>query len=201
MAEIGTKTVEDAARELAGNWAKWDSFVWHRRRELDDPDSWSVIYTQHRDSGLLAVSNASVIAEKLAPFADGDDPDVVAGRHDHWACGWTDGYSIRVYRDGRITDAFRAYHELAEQMADYPVLDESDYSQREYDATLANITDAAYRLKHEYALPVGWECSVFSWCWDNNPSAVDNRDDQGGYPSEQALRQAFEALGYKPAND
>ena len=197
MTEAGTMTLEDAAAELAGNWKKFDSFAWFRRRELADPDAWAVVYTRHRDSGLLDQSNAAVVAGKLDPFTDGDDPDVVAESHGHWAVGYIDGFSIRVFKGGEITDAFRAYHALAERMADYPILDEADYSQREYDATLANIADAAHRLKHEYALPDGWEDDVFSWFCDHNQGAVENRDDQGGYPSEDDLRGVFDALGYE----
>jgi hypothetical protein len=88
------------------------------------------------------------------------------------------------------------YHELAEQMDNYPVLDESDYSEREYEATLENIADAARSLKHDYDLPDGWESAVFSWFWEHNQSAVENRDDQGGYPSEDDLEEAFAALSY-----
>ena len=117
--------------------------------------------------------------------------------HGHWAVGHIDGFSIRVFKDGEITPAFRTYHALAERMANYPILDESDYSQKEYDATLANITHAAHRLRHEYALPDGWEGDVFSWFWDHDQRAVENRDDQGGYPSEDDLRSAFDALGYE----
>jgi hypothetical protein len=201
MTDAGQMTLEDAAAELVGNWKKFDSFAWFRRRELADPDSWAVVYTHHRDSGLLAQSNAEVITKKLEPFTDGDDPDVVMESHSHWAVGYIDGFSIRVFKDGEITDAFRAYHELAERMANYPVLDETDYSQKEYDATLANITDAAHRLKHEYALPEGWEGDVFSWFWDHNQRAVENRDDQGGYPSEDHLREAFDGLGYEQIQD
>ena len=114
----------------------------------------------------------------------------------HWAVGWIDGYAIRVFRDGQITDAFKAYHELSAQLADYPILDEEDYSNREYEATLENIADAAWRLKGDYDLPDGWESQVFSWLWDHEQRELENRDDQGGYPSEEALQRAFEALGF-----
>jgi hypothetical protein len=201
MTEAGSMTVEDAAAESAGNWERFESFAWLRRRELADPDAWAVVYTHHRDSGLLDVSNAGVITKKLEPFTDGDDPDVVFESHGHWAVGHIDGFSVRVFKDGEITDAFRTLHELAERMANYPILGETDYSQREYDAALENITHAAYRLKHEYALPDGWEGNVFSWFWENNSSAVENRDDQGGYPSEDDLLSVFDALGYEQIAD
>jgi hypothetical protein len=34
--------VEAAARELAGNWRRFDSFAWHRAYVLDDADRWMV---------------------------------------------------------------------------------------------------------------------------------------------------------------
>jgi hypothetical protein len=194
---IGEMTIEDAVREAAGNWRRFTCFVWDRDRELDDPDEWAILYTHNRDSGLLDLSNAEAISEALTPFADSDDPDVVFETHSHWAVGHVDGFSIRVLRDGEITDAFRTYHELAERLADYPVLDESDYGEREYVATVENITDTAWRLKGEYELPEGWECDVYSWFWDHRQRAVENRDDQGGYPEEDDLRAAFDALGYE----
>ena len=39
--------------------------------------------------------------------------------HNHWAVGWVDGYAIRVYRDGKITEAFRTWHDLQARMNDY----------------------------------------------------------------------------------
>ena len=105
--------------------------------------------------------------------------------------------SIRVFRRGRTTKAFRAYHKLAQRLAEYPVLDEADYSSREYKATLENLPDAAWRLKNEYDLPEGWPEAVYRWLSDHDSSAVESRDDQGGYPTEDQLRAAFDALGYE----
>jgi len=65
------------------------------------------------------------------------------------------------------------------------------------EATIENITDAAWRLKREYALPEGWKSDVYSWLSDHRSGEVENKDDQGGYPSEDALRDAFTALGYR----
>ena len=116
--------------------------------------------------------------------------------HNHWAVGHIDGFSIRVFRNGEITDAFTKYHELTERLADYPILDEEDYSQREFDATVENLTDAVWRLKDEYDLPQDWESDVFDWLSNNNCGAIENVDDQGGYPEEDELRQAFDALDF-----
>ncbi len=195
---LGTMTLEDAAKEAAGNWKKFDSFVWWREREMDDADRWAIVYTSNRDSGLIDQSNSAVIAKALEALTEDHDPDVVAERHSHWLVGHVDGYSIRVFdNDGNITEAFKTYFGLLEQMEAYPLLDESDYSDREYEATLENLDLAAWKVKREYVLPDGWESGVYSWLADHDPSEIENRDDQGGWPSEEALQAAFDALGYK----
>ncbi len=195
IATLGT--VEEAAEEAAGNWRGFDCFSWHRQNDIKKPDDWAIIYTHHRDSDLREQSNAEVIAEAMRPFSEGDDPDVVFEAHDHWAVGHVDGFSVLVYRRGRITRAFRTYHELSLRMSDYPVLDEDDYSNRVFEATLANIDDAAWRLKKEYDLPPNWAFQVYRWLSDHDCSEIENDDDRGGYPSELWLRWAFDGLGYK----
>lgn len=195
--KLAEMTLEEAAKAAAGNWREFESFCWHRARDLQKPDDWCIVYTQNRDSGLIDQSNAAAIDEALEPFTNGKNPDVVPEHHNHWACGWVDGYSIRVFKKGRITKAFKTYHELAERMVDYPLLDESDYSAREYEATVENLDDAAWKLKREYDLPEGWEAQVYGWFSDNDCSAIESSDDQGGYPDESQLRAAFDALGYQ----
>lgn len=199
MPTLGTLDLEDAAKKAAGNWQRFDSFVWFRDRDVEDADQWAIIYTHNRDSGLLDQSNASVIAKAMALFTEGDEPSVVMETHSHWAVGHIDGFSIRVFDgDGEITEAFRKYHELSEAMDDYPILDESDYSERELEATLENIADAAWRLKKEFILPEGWVWQVYDWLSENRSGEVENVDDRGGYPSEEAMREAFEALDFEP---
>jgi hypothetical protein len=184
--------IEGAAEQLAGNHRRFESFGWHERP--DDDENWCIVYVSNRDSGLLDQSNADAIGKLMEPFLDGDD--VRSESHGHWACGYVDGYSIRVYRpDGTITEAFRAWCGIQERQADYPVLDEEDYSRREYEATLENIRDAGRRYVSDDA-PEDWECEAFSWFWDNNQRAVENRDDTGGYPSEIEIRECLSDLGW-----
>jgi len=190
-------TLEEAAKELAGNWQDFDCFCWHRKYDLESPEAWAIIYTHNRDSGLLDLSNSEAIAEALRPFAKGDDSDVVFESHRHWAVGHVDGFSIRVFKEGQITEAFRTYHQLSLRLADYPVLDEEDYSSREYEATLENITDAAWRLKRKYELPEDWEVQVYRWLSDHEDEEIENTDDRGGYPSEESIQRAFDALDYE----
>lgn len=195
---LATLTLEDAAAQAAGNWRKFDSFVWWRQHEMDDADRWAIVYTSNRDSGLIDKSNAAVIEKALTALTEGDDADVVSESHSHWLVGHVDGFSIRVFDgDGNITEAFRIYFGLQEQMEAYPILDESDYSDREYASTLENVELAAWSLKGHFDLPEGWESDVYSWLSDNDPSQLESVDDQGGWPDEDSLRTAFQALGYK----
>lgn len=197
--QLGEMALEDAARQAAGNWRRFDCFCWHRRDELDDPDHWAIIYTHNRDSTLLDQSNAAAIAAVMERFTEGDDPDVVFESHSHWLVGHVDGFSVMVFRNGAVTEAFRTYHAIAERLSDYPILSDEDYSRRESEALLDNIADAAWRLKDQYHLPDGWEPEVASWLWDHDQRAVENRDDRGGYPEESSLVAAFDALGYERA--
>jgi hypothetical protein len=198
---IGELDIEEAATKAAGNWQDFTCFVWFRDKDVADADQWAVIYSHHRDSGLLDQSNAAVIEREMTPFTEGDDPDVVFESHSHWAVGHIDGFSVRVFKDGKVTEAFEKYHELAQRMDDYPILDETDYSNREFEATLENIEDAAWRLKNEFVLTEGWESDVYSWLSDHRSGEVENTDDQGGYPSQEALKEAVEALGFQQATD
>ncbi len=195
---LGELKIEDAAQTAAGNWQHFDCFSWHRAGELNDAENWAIIYTHHRDSGLIDLSNERAIAGALEPFIE--KGDVVAEHHNHWAVGWVDGYSIRVYRRGHITRAFRKYHELAQRLVNYPILDEEDYSNREYEATIENLADAAWKLKNDFELPEGWEQSVYDWFSEYDCSAIESSDDRGGYPTEDQLKRAFEALEF-PQNE
>ena len=163
---LGELDLEDAAEHAAGNWKRFECFGWHREDEIDNPENWAILYTHHRDSGLLDQSNATVIAKALTPYTDDDIPTVVMESHNHWAVGYIDGFSIRVFDTrNQITEAFRAYHHLAEKMAIYPILDEEDFSNREYEATVEIIVDAAWRLRDDYEI-IGWRLSDDrTGCW------------------------------------
>jgi hypothetical protein len=84
-------------------------------------------------------------------------------------------------------------------MADYPLLHEEDYSNREYEATLENITEAAWRVARQHELPDGWEAEVYRWLSANECTEIENVDGRGGWPSEGAIGRAFDALGFQRA--
>jgi hypothetical protein len=188
----------ELAKQAAGNWRKFESFGWHDRP--DDADGWAIVYTNNRDSGLVDESNAKAIAKAMQPYLEAEDPDVLPEHHGHWACGWVDGYSIRVY-DGRgePTEAFKAWCDLHARLEDYPLLDEEDYSSREYEATLENISEELHYLNRndEYSFPDDAAEQLYGWLWDNNQRAIENQDDRGGCPSREELAEACDALGWR----
>jgi hypothetical protein len=196
--KVDWNDVAAAARRLAGNWRQFEAFVWSRGYRLQGADHWMIGYTSHRDAGLLAQSNAKVIAERLAPFSVGDDPDLVFERHSHFAFGYVEGLSLRVYRtDGTITAVFREFCRLQQRLEASPLLDEQDYGRRVYEATLANYRGEMGRLTDE--LSQGWEAQVFAWFGDHGPDRyITNPDDQGGHAPREAILAALNDLGLMP---
>lgn len=195
---IDWSDVESAAEKLAGNWREFDSFAWSRGYDLEDAERWMIWYTSHRDAGLLEQSNEQAINKRLERFAEGDDPDLVFESHSHWAVGHVDGISVRVFKpDGTITTAFEEFCQIKAELDAYPILDESDYSNREYQATLENYSEEMWRLRGE--LPEGWEAQVYSWFSDNGMDRhIENADDRGGWAPKEKLIEALEALGLYP---
>ena len=106
--QLAEVSVEDAAKTAAGNWKKFQCFVWFRDKEVMEADNWAILYTHHRVSGLLDESNASVIRNEMLPFAEGRNPDVVFESHSHWAVGHVNGFSLRVFKRGRITNSWKS---------------------------------------------------------------------------------------------
>ena len=197
-ATLGLLDLEEAAKEAAGNWHKFNCFCWHRKTDLERPEEWAIFYTHHRDSDLRDQSNAEVIAEAMEKFAAGGNPDVVFESHFHWAVGHVDGFSVRVYRRGRITRAFRTYYELQGGSPNTRCWTKDDYSAREYEATIQNIADAAWRVKGSYRLPKGLGGSGLSLALGPRRGRKSRMPmTEADIRAEESLQRAFAALGYE----
>ncbi len=179
-----------AAREIAGNWKQFQSFGWSSKPEYH-PEDYAILYLTTRDSGLTSVSNAHAVLTALEDIDNWHKES-----HSHWAYGHIDGIVVRcVTSDGSPTEAFRILHGLAMAMADYPLLDENDYSDREYEATCEAIAEVGRSLVSDTA-PDSWPSDCYSWFSDHNQSAIESSDDHGGYPTKDQMSDALEALGY-----
>lgn len=88
---------------------------------------WPAYYSagagRSRDSDDLEESNFHVMLERLG----GETDTVLVVRESHWAVGWVEW--IAVHQDDER--ALKIADELVAALEDYPVLDESDWSERE----------------------------------------------------------------------
>jgi hypothetical protein len=115
-------------------WSHPDSY------EGYSPDGDYIIYSRHRDSGILDESNYELILQELRALIpeswEGDsDPQCEAPCHDfrasHWAVGWLEHIIVKA---SAPEDMIIRAAEIIEALDDYPVYNEMDYSDRQYKA-------------------------------------------------------------------
>ena len=159
---------------------------------LPERREWLVVPVgRNRDSTILDLSNwqavEKTLADKAKPEEETDCWEI--HRFGHWACGWFEIFIIKP-----DSPAYRAAEDIARALENYPVLNEEDYGEREYTATMENIADAlrSFDIENE---PEDLAGTLYSWFSDNDQGAVENRDDPGGYPSNQEIENALDALG------
>lgn len=185
-------TLEEFCHVFAGNWREFNCFIWWDRPA--DAERWGIHYTHNRDSELLTVSNAAVILKEMKAFISRGS--ALVERHNHWACGWIQCLVVKVYdRRGIPTQAVRKLWELKRRLADYPVLDDEDYANREHESALDAIEQQVPRGVRD-RLPDSWTSEVLSWLWDHEQGELENTDDRGACPSEASVERARAALGY-----
>lgn len=86
---------------------------------------WLVVYGQHRDSEQLVRSNFRSILKALG----GESRSVAIERFGHWAVGWVESILVSPGAKKKLERA----QEVMEALRDYPVVDEEDYSQMQWD--------------------------------------------------------------------
>lgn len=90
-----------------------------------DRRAYFVLGGQHRDSDTLTRSNHRSILQALG----GESETVRVIRDSHWAVGWVEA----IYIHESDTKALTVASELADRLADYPVVNEEDWSALEYE--------------------------------------------------------------------
>jgi hypothetical protein len=121
---------------------------------------------RNRDSGDLEESNWAAQCSVL-DVVDSEGADHEIHSFNHWACGWFDIMLIRP-----DTVAFKLADELEDQLADYPILNEDDYSRRECESAEEGWRNAS--LKERMQACRDAHISVFAARRDYIPS-----DDNG----------------------
>ena len=103
-------------------------------------DEWLQLLARTRDSGCLTESNWRMALKRLG----GAGEDVQIFRCGHWACGWVEWLAVKA-------TAIAAAEEIEKKLADYPILDEDDFSdlvQEEADRVWKDCFDVKDRLKY-----------------------------------------------------
>lgn len=112
-----------------------------------------------------------------------------------------DGDTVYFNTQLDVADLLEAF---SRQLADYPVIDEEDWSNREMEATHENVIDAlrSFSLTENAPLPEELAGDVAQWFSENGlDSELEPRDGGGGYPDEGPLAAALWALGYLDPED
>ena len=125
------------------------------------PD-WIVSVGQNRDSDIMEVSNFVSALERLG----GESKHVKIERFGHWGCGWFELILVNPKSPKHVKIAF----EISKDLENYPLLDESDYYEREneYQAEYAESakTDLAEAISKHFGLKNGK--ALTNLCFDLN---------------------------------
>jgi hypothetical protein len=117
---------------------------------------WSEYYSagvgQSRDSDCLKQSNFAVMLSELG----GESDTVIVVRESHWAVGWVEWIAIHQ----SDTAALAAADAQCGRLEDYPILDEMDWSEREWNAACETWERTGLRDRIEYCGRAG--ISIFA---------------------------------------
>lgn len=188
--EVTREQLEEAARECLtqpDNCAMWDDRLYKTHGPVY---SWA-----DRGDDVLDESNFHTILADLQGYAREESDDVFDGSVSHWLVGSLQQIWVRVYdEDGDFTPAFVRATEIAHALRDYPVFDESDWSERELEV-------------HEEYLRMALDDAVHEWAFDSEEESAAIRDavleesrfDTFGYGDD--LSWTLVAEGYAEARD
>lgn len=106
-------------------WTRPDSFGQHVENWFYTSKAF-VFLGRHRDSDLLTESNFECALAALG----GESDTVQVIREGHWAVGWVEW--IAIHESDRI--ALQIADDIQVGLSDYPVVNEDDWSEREWNA-------------------------------------------------------------------
>lgn len=145
------------------------------------PDGHFVIATRTRDSDVLTESNWVTAGKMLCEAAGLDSvpaycerdpfPPVYDWRAGHWGCGWIE--YLMVAPDAPEV-VLQCAADILDSLSDYPILDESDFSEREEQARCERWKDADIRERLDYiesANKYGDKISIFAARHDYPPNS------------------------------
>ncbi len=117
------RTLEEAAEGMAGNYLKWDHFVYFGQpKDPHKAKSFLLAYTVNHinGGGACEISNHEVLRKYLEMYI-GEGEDALVNDFSSDFCGdkkMLEGFKIVVYKDGQITDAFRRAYFMSRKYKD-----------------------------------------------------------------------------------
>lgn len=169
-------TIETYVPENLSRWKLPPSYVGARW-----PEYYVAPVTRNRDSDILTESNWDAQWKALSALAkdtpDGEETSPCIVSENHWAVGWVEWVAIHESN----AEALKEADELAASLESYPILDEEEHSNREWEAYTREWEDRTTRRDFTRMLR-----EVFGLC----DAAADKLED--GDPGK--LREAFEGL-------
>lgn len=144
-----------------------------------DPVGHILVASQHRDSDALTRSNyrcAFARLIKAAGLENHIDPDVAEApvydwRAGHWAVGWVEYLMVRPDAPQAVLDEAQA---IADELADYPALDEDDWPTLECEEVCRYWSIMSVRHRAEVIRETHCGASIFAARRDELP-----QDDSG----------------------
>jgi hypothetical protein len=128
-------------------------------------EGWLIAPCAHnRDSDLATESNWQAQCDTLLPLnidamiEEEEVETVQIVRNGHWACGWIEWIAIHSSNFEAVTAA----EELAERLEEYPLLDEDDYSRREFEYACDLWAEIGVEERLDYIRRARAEVSMFS---------------------------------------
>ena len=144
----------------------------------------------HRDSTCLEVSNYETVRQDLETrFPD----HVTYFRARHWAVGWVESIYVQALEtDGDeedctllpyVTPAFVAWTIWRDRLEDYPIANEEDFSEREYEYAIDYLVTCE-------DIPPEYACQVYSELYDMGCQIFENHS-----PSRESILTACAIVG------
>ena len=143
-----TKQMTDI--EILKSWLEKPSHFAYYGDNKDMFETWGYLpfgVVTRDDQDTLNLSNQQTI---LSEIQDINPKHIEIQSNGHWACGWVEQIAVKLFHNGKPTKAGLKALELYRRIENYPVLDDSDYSEREYDATEDDI--CSYRKEFRQAV-------------------------------------------------
>lgn len=164
-------------------------------------DTWTLgPVLEHRDSDILDQSNSFAIQKALTDHPEFNGQWEI-NHCGHWTVGWVDHLSYKTVVVTKVlhteikreSDISKFITELYEQIERYPILDEQDYSEREYESVLWSIRDSAewFAKQYDIELPDNYEYDLYRWYDDNGEDMFEDF-----YPDDNVIEKAMKELGW-----